>query len=145
MSGLVVGLLLRNSKTTGAARMVLTVIADSCHEDGTGAWPSMTTIAARAGLSSDRSARRAIEHCVTLGELVVEYQRGGMPETTPSERPNRYTIPLTAWKHAEADSAPPDGASSPPDPRSPPPRTTVTLPPDHRGTDPRTHGPPNSP
>jgi hypothetical protein len=65
-----------NSRSHGAARLVLLAIADSCNDsDGTGAWPSNRKIQRKANLS-ERGVRDAVTALVALGELEVEYNAG---------------------------------------------------------------------
>lgn len=86
MSGLVVGTVLKFSRARGNARMVLVVIADSCKDDGTGAWPSVNTIAARAGVS-ESTAHRCLSELVRKRELVIEQNAGPY-------NANLYSIPI---------------------------------------------------
>jgi MarR-like DNA-binding transcriptional regulator SgrR of sgrS sRNA len=75
---------LERSKTKGAQRLILLVIAE--HADSTGiAWPSVETIA-RLANCSERFVKRTIKK-LDSGELVLE--RGG-----GRGRSNRYRIPL---------------------------------------------------
>ena len=75
---------LENSKTKGAQRLILLVIAE--HADRSGiAWPSVETIARLANCSG-RFVKRTIAK-LDAGELVLE--RGG-----GRGRSNRYRIPL---------------------------------------------------
>lgn len=75
MSGLVMGLILKHSRSRGISRLVAVVIGDCCKDDGTGAWPAMRTIAARAG-TSERTAQRSITDLEQLGELTVMENAG---------------------------------------------------------------------
>jgi hypothetical protein len=70
MSGLVTGLVLKYSRSRGIARLVAVAIADCCKDDGKGAWPSIPTIAARAG-TSVRTAQRSVGKLVHLNECRV--------------------------------------------------------------------------
>jgi hypothetical protein len=60
---------LRNSKATGRAKLVLLGIAN--HQGDNGAWPSIKTLSTYAN-SSERSVQRDIQTLVELGELLVE-------------------------------------------------------------------------
>jgi hypothetical protein len=84
MSGLVMGLFLKHSRSKGISRLVGVTIGDCCKDDATGAWPAMHTIAARAG-TSERTAQRSIRELVQLGELAVDENAGPC-------RANLYTI-----------------------------------------------------
>jgi hypothetical protein len=86
MSGLVMGLILKHSRSRGSDRLVEVVIGDCCHDDATGAYPSIRTIAARAGVS-ERTAQRSIAHLEQLGELTVRENAG-------PKRSNLYEINL---------------------------------------------------
>jgi hypothetical protein len=75
---------LERSKTKGAQRLILIVIAE--HADSNGiAWPSVETIA-RLANCSERFVKRTIAK-LDAGELILE--RGG-----GRGRSNRYRIPL---------------------------------------------------
>jgi hypothetical protein len=60
---------LRNSKATGRAKLVLLGIAN--HQGDNGAWPSIKTLATYAN-SSERSVQRDIQSLIEMGELLVE-------------------------------------------------------------------------
>jgi hypothetical protein len=64
--------------------MVLVVIAEAAHADGSGAYPSLDTIAKRAGCPRS-SVPRAIARLEALGELRVDRATGGTAS-------NRYTV-----------------------------------------------------
>jgi hypothetical protein len=70
MSGLVMGLVLKHSRSRGISRLVAVVIGDCCEDDGTGAWPAIRTIAKRAG-TSERTAQRSLTNLERLGELAI--------------------------------------------------------------------------
>lgn len=80
-----------NSQAEGSELLVLLAIADSADDDGTNAWPAISTVAKRARIS-ERSAQRAIKRLAESGELSVETQAGGNESTRADRRPNRYTI-----------------------------------------------------
>ncbi len=84
MSGLVMGLALRVSQAEGYDRLVLVAIGDCCEDDGTGAWPSIPTLAKRARIS-ERTVQRSIQELQALDELDVE--KGAGPKGT-----NLYSI-----------------------------------------------------
>ena len=84
MSGLVMGLILKHSRSRGTSRLVAVAIGDCCEDDGTGAWPAMRTIAARAS-TSERTAQRSITELVRFGELAIDENAG-------PKRANLYTI-----------------------------------------------------
>ena len=75
---------LENSKTKGAQRLILVVIAEHADKNGL-AWPSVQTIA-RLANCSERFVHTTIAK-LKSGELIIE--RGG-----GRGRSNRYRIPL---------------------------------------------------
>ena len=78
------GLILKHSRSRGTSRLVAVAIGDCCEDDGTGAWPAVRTIAARAS-TSERTAQRSITELVQLGELAIDENAG-------PKRANLYTI-----------------------------------------------------
>ena len=86
MSGRVTGTVLRFSRSKGTTRLVAVVIADSCRDDGTSAWPGIRTIAERAG-TSVRSVQRSIKKLVQLNELDVFENQG-------PHRTNLYAVKI---------------------------------------------------
>jgi hypothetical protein len=64
-----------NSKQHQGSLLVLLAIADYAHEDGSGAYPAIETLARKSRLSL-RQTRRAIQTLVQAGELVVEHNKG---------------------------------------------------------------------
>lgn len=75
MSGLVMGTVLKYSRSRGNARLVLLVIGDCCKDDGSDAWPSVSLIAERAGIS-ERTVQRCLQELTELGELQIRYKAG---------------------------------------------------------------------
>jgi len=71
--------------------MVLLVIADHASDDGTEAWPSQATIAAKASISI-RTVQRAVNSLVAAGYLWMEKGAGGSANCREDRRPHRYTI-----------------------------------------------------
>jgi hypothetical protein len=71
--------------------MVLLVIADHASDDGTEAWPSQATIAAKASISI-RTVQRAVNSLVAAGYLWMEKGVGGSANCREDRRPHRYTI-----------------------------------------------------
>lgn len=82
---------LERSEQEGRDFIVLFVIANHCHPDGTGAYPSMERIAAQARIS-ERGARYAVEALEKSGELVVKREKGATPNLEWRSR-NVYSIP----------------------------------------------------
>jgi hypothetical protein len=73
------------------AKMVLLIIADHASDDGTEAWPSQATIAAKASISI-RTVQRAVNGLVADGYLWMEKGAGGSANCREDRRPHRYTI-----------------------------------------------------
>ncbi|MBG0828200.1 helix-turn-helix domain-containing protein [Planomonospora sp. ID67723] len=79
----------QHSPTSGNQRLVLLALADACsRDDGTGCWPAVATVAAKANISP-RSVRRIIGELEAAGHLKVN--RGGGRNGT-----NGYTLVLRA-------------------------------------------------
>lgn len=72
-------------------KMVLLVIADHASDDGTEAWPSQATIAAKASVSI-RTVQRAVNALVKAKYLWMEKGAGGSINCREDRRPHRYTI-----------------------------------------------------
>lgn len=81
-----------HSGARGGARLVLLAIADT---DGSNAWPTLRTIAAKCAMT-DRNVRRCVAELVEAGELRVDYNAGGRPDTPADRRPNRFTVLMDA-------------------------------------------------
>lgn len=78
---------IEHSKQKGSSFVVLLMIANHAHSDGTNAFPSYDTIA-RESRISHRQVTRIIPKLEASGELVID--RHGGPSL-----PNKYTIPLS--------------------------------------------------
>lgn len=74
-------------------KMVLLVIADHASDDGTEAWPSQATIAAKASISI-RTVQRSVNSLVAKGYLWMQKGAGGSANCREDRRPHRYTILL---------------------------------------------------
>lgn len=74
-----------NSRHKGSKFVVLLMIANHAHSDGTGAWPAAETLARESRITA-RHVVRIIPKLVTSGEL--EVQQGGGPRGT-----NLYSLP----------------------------------------------------
>jgi hypothetical protein len=72
-------------------KMVLLVIADHASDDGTEAWPSQATIAAKASISI-RTVQRAVNSLVENGYLWMQKGAGGSASCREDRRPHKYTI-----------------------------------------------------
>lgn len=84
-----IALVLKHSRSKGAARLVMLAIAN--HDGDGGAWPKMETIAGHANIS-ERHAQRMIRDLVDLGELRVHENAGGTHRTPEHMRTNLYEI-----------------------------------------------------
>lgn len=96
------------SQASGSDLLVLLAIADAADHDGTNAWPSIATLAAKTRLS-ERTVQRSIRALVDLGELEVQEQAGGFAGMRSDRRPNRYWVLMAPAddgvtdRHPEAD------------------------------------------
>ena len=86
---------LAHSQSGGNDRLVLLAIAS--HDGPGGAWPSISTLAAKANCSETR-VRTALRNLTRMGELQVSRNQGGDEHTRSDRRPNRYavTVPCPA-------------------------------------------------
>lgn len=75
MSAQCTGRVWRYSKHKGSDLLVLLAIADHAKDDGTGAWPSVASIAQKTRLS-ERNVRYSLKKLEASGELVVERNAG---------------------------------------------------------------------
>ena len=82
------------SASKGNDRLVLLALADEANDEGTNAWPSINTIAFKAGGIDERTARRCIRNLEELGELRVDLNAGGTADWRSDRRPNLYTVLL---------------------------------------------------
>jgi len=74
-----------HSSSKGTERLILLAIADNARDDGSDAYPSIETLARKAGGLDERTVQRAITRLVELGELEVT-EGGGRG------RSNRYRV-----------------------------------------------------
>lgn len=74
--------------------MVLLVIADHANDDGSEAWPSQATIAAKCSISV-RTVQRCVQTLVKQKYIYLEKRAGGSLTCREDRRPNRYTINLS--------------------------------------------------
>lgn len=86
-----------NSKAKGSSLLLLLAIADHAHDDGTGAWPSIDTLAHKCRQSA-RNVIRLVQALEKLHELKV------IPNGGPNGT-NAYTIPLSSDKLSHTKSA----------------------------------------
>ena len=110
MSVAVMSWVFRESVSTGCARLVALALADRANDEGADCWPSIQTIAEKSRVSP-RTAQRAIQELVDLGELEVGRNGGGSEFTRSDRRPNSYTFTAFAGRHADIPTEP-DGVTS---------------------------------
>src|SRR5690349_1973307 len=82
----------RSGKLTAEARIVLLVLADFAHDDGTATWPSKRTIARRLGIS-ERAVQRAIATLLSKG-VIVKGDQSLVSHIRADLRPNVYDLPI---------------------------------------------------
>lgn len=75
MSIEVMSLVWKSSQHRGSSLLVLLAIADFCHDDGRGAWPSVKTLAVKARLK-ERAVQYALADLESSGELIVQRKAG---------------------------------------------------------------------
>jgi hypothetical protein len=87
----------RYSKTSKPAeRLVLLAIADHANADGTGAYPSLQTIAAKCGDISTRYVTEMIRNLEKNGELIIE--------TGGGKKSNHYIVNVWPQEEKQAES-----------------------------------------
>lgn len=132
MSVQAIGWVLDHSKSRLAARHVLISIANHAKSDGTGAWPSVGTIARESRISK-REVQRSIPQLVALGELHVE--PGAGPNGThmyslPKMRGDKLAGEEATNGHRGVTSCHGEGVTNgrvPPDQKSPEPSLKKTV------------------
>jgi len=82
---------IKYSRAKGAARNVLHAIAYHAHDDGSGAYPSIATLAREANVSR-RDVFRSLRRLRDLGEITINLRGDGRAHGTP----NQYTMTLAA-------------------------------------------------
>jgi hypothetical protein len=131
---------LHHSRAKGTVKLVLLGIAN--HDGDGGAWPTVATLAKYANVHP-RNVQKALEKLVSLGEIQVQPQAGGLAGMVDCERPNLYHVivrcplwcdgstqhrdtrkrsgpQLTAWHGPQpvdmgvANTPPPGGSATPP-------------------------------
>lgn len=127
MSIHVISDVLRHSQAKLGTRLVLIVLADHAKRDGTGAWPSVATIADEANLS-ERAVQRALRELEAAGEVVSQGPHpehgttvwdvlvGGAKSAPPggdNSAPGGVTNGTSAHAHGGAKSAPKPSDSQP--------------------------------
>lgn len=126
MSHVVVSWVLDQSKSRGADRLVLLVIAEHANDNGANAYPSLTRIAKRANMDK-RTAQRSIRALVASGELKVSDSTGPqgvhryrvvMPRGWRDTTPRGETPPVTGHPGdtPPVASDPAGGGDTPPKP-----------------------------
>lgn len=110
MSAKQVRRVLEHSQSRGGTRLVLLVIAEHAHDDGTGSWPSKSTMAREANMKP-RQVQRNLRELEAMGEVHIAPQAGGSKHTRTDRRPNLYTITLADGESPTTPRAA-DGESS---------------------------------
>jgi hypothetical protein len=80
---------LHHSRAKGTVKLVLIGIAN--HDGDGGAWPTVATLAKYANVHP-RNVQKALEKLVSLGEIRVEPQAGGLANMADCDRPNLYHV-----------------------------------------------------
>jgi hypothetical protein len=112
MSVRAISRVLEHSAARGGARLVLLSIANRAHDDGSGAWPSIRTIAHEANLS-ERQVRYCLRRLQQMGELRIDPaagRRGTNLYTVlarDEERRNPKTVLIDAWEGVKSVASPP--------------------------------------
>lgn len=124
------------SKTRGADRLTLLVLADACNDEGESAWPALATIARKAGVG--KGAARVSLEClrrVGVADWVPRYKKTGgqtsnayrlIPAMIGKDsigKELRAEIRATIKGSRKADAIPPGGQALPRTPRGYPPHT----------------------
>lgn len=78
-------------------KMVLLVIADHANDEGTQAYPSQATIAAKASISV-RTVQRAVNTLCAQGYIRMFKHAGGSAECREDRRPHLYQININALR-----------------------------------------------
>lgn len=94
-----------HSQATGRDLLVLLAIADRADDEGGGAWPSQSTIAAKTRISV-RSVQRALDDLVEMGELAIEQRAGGGKHTPARYRPNAYRVLMPEGRQIDTPAEP---------------------------------------
>lgn len=83
-----------HSEATGTDRLVLLIVANYADEYGNNAWPSQSTIAAKAKMST-RQVQRILSNLVENGHLTRRVHAGGTHRTQERYRPNLYALNMS--------------------------------------------------
>lgn len=102
----------RESNAKGPALLILLAIADHAADDGSNAYPAMSTLAAKARVS-ERTAQRCVSQLVDMGELEVRRCEG-------KHRTNVYRLPMRSTPPASHPVIPSPRQADTPTPVSPP-------------------------
>lgn len=79
-----------HSQAAGNDRLVLLAIADNANDEGT-CWPGVALLAHKTRLHP-RTVQRCIASLRKMGELGVEFNKGGKDSWRRDKRPNLYTV-----------------------------------------------------
>lgn len=112
MSVRVMAWVFEHSKARAVDRLVLLAIADAANDYGAEAWPSLTTIANKAGVDR-RTVTRSISSLIEMGEL-EKIRKGGMTGRGGVSNSYRVVCPTPVKQGQSAPSGSvPLGAESP--------------------------------
>lgn len=94
-----------HSRSRGTDRLVLLAIADAASDSGGDAWPSVPTLARKAGVD-ERTVQRSVQRLVKLGELAVKPAAG-------QHGVNVYRVVMTPRQSATPGAVPPPAERHP--------------------------------
>lgn len=80
---------LHHSRAKATVKLVLLGIAN--HDGDGGAWPTVATLAKYANVHP-RNVQKALERLISLGEIQVDPQAGGLANMADCDRPNLYHV-----------------------------------------------------
>ena len=117
------------SVSTGIDRLVLLAIADFAQDDGTNAYPSISTLANKAAIDA-RTVQRSIRRLCAIGELEISEGTGpkGVNEYVMTLAPG--TLPggaVPGWRAAGVAESPEGVAESPKRGGAVPPKPSGTI------------------
>lgn len=127
-----------SSTAEGLDRFVLLAIADCANDDGEQAWPAVSTLASKTGLS-ERTVQRCVKSLTALGELRVQANAGRrgcnlysltmatpVTQSPPTESHPRLSVaPVTESGRGDTES--PGGVTQSPTPVRLSPEPSLTI------------------
>lgn len=102
-----------HSEASGIDRLVLLAVADHASDDGTNAYPAMSTLQKKTRVD-ERTVQRALRRLVDIGELAVRFGAGEHGQNVYRVIMNKITTP--AERHPRQSATP----------GNPPPRQSAT-------------------